>query len=188
MNLIILGAPGSGKGTQADLLCKKFNLFHISGGAALRREIASGSEKGRLLDHIMSKGELVPFETICSVTNPEMLANKNNFVLDGTPRDLAQAEYLTDFFKENKIELNHVIYLHVPDEKLIERLLLRSKTENRHDDTPQSIKERFVVFHNSTEPVISYYKSLGILTTVDGDRIVEEIATDMEKLVSSYER
>jgi adenylate kinase len=118
MTIIILGAPGSGKGTQADLLCKKFNLFHISGGAALRREIASGSKKGQLLDHIMSKGELVPFETICSVTNPEMLTHKNNFILDGTPRDLAQAEYLTDFFTENKMTFT-TLSTSVPDEKLM---------------------------------------------------------------------
>lgn len=185
MTIIILGAPGSGKGTQADLLCKKFNLFHISGGAALRREVASGSEKGKLLDHIMAKGELVPFETICSVTNPEMLTHKNNFILDGTPRDLSQAEYLTNFFAENEIKLDLVIYLHVPDEKLIERLLLRAKIENRHDDSLESIKERFRVFHKTTAPVIEYYKKQNLLTTVDGDRSIEDIAVDMEKLATS---
>lgn len=185
MNTIILGAPGSGKGTQADLLCKKFNLFHISGGAALRREIETGSRKGQLIEHVMEKGDLVPFETISSVIEPEILEHRNGFILDGSPRDLTQAEYLNDFLLENKISIDRVLYLHVPDEKLIERLLLRSKTEDRPDDNLESITERFNVFHNSTEPVIEYYKKQNLLTTVDGDRSIDEIAVDMEKIVSS---
>lgn len=183
MNLIILGAPGSGKGTQAEKIAKDFNLAHISGGASLRKEIDSGSRKGQLIEHVMEKGDLVPFETISSVIEPEILAHKDGFILDGSPRDLTQAEYLTEFLSENKINIDLVIYLHVPDEKLIERLLLRAETENRPDDNLESITERFRVFHQDTEPVINYYKRNAKLLEINGDRSIDEIAKELSNII-----
>ena len=183
MNLIILGAPGSGKGTQAEKIAKEFNLAHISGGASLRKEINSGSRKGELIEHVMEKGDLVPFETISSVIEPELLVHKDGFILDGSPRDLTQAEYLDQFLVENKIKVDHVIYLHVPDEKLVERLLLRAKTENRPDDNLESITERFKVFHQETEPVINHYRRDGRLLEINGDRPVEEIAKELSNII-----
>lgn len=183
MNLIILGAPGSGKGTQAEKIAKDFNLAHISGGASLRKEIDSGSRKGELIEHVMEKGDLVPFETISSVIEPEILAHKEGFILDGSPRDLTQAEYLSQFLSENKINVDIVIYLHVPDEKLIDRLLLRAKTEDRPDDNLESITERFRVFHEETEPVIDYYKKTANLVQIDGDRSIEEINKDLGNII-----
>ncbi len=183
MNLIILGAPGSGKGTQAEKIAKDFNLAHISGGASLRKEIDSGSRKGELIEHVMEKGDLVPFETISSVIEPEILANKDGFILDGSPRDLTQAEYLNEFLAENKIKIDIVIYLHVPDEKLIQRLLLRAKTEDRPDDNLESITERFKVFHEETEPVIDYYKKTAKLVQIDGDRSIEEISKELSNII-----
>ncbi len=183
MNLIILGAPGSGKGTQAELIAKNFNLAHISGGASLRKEIDSGTRKGELIEHVMEKGDLVPFETISSVIEPEILSNKDGFILDGSPRDLTQAEYLNEFLKENKINIDLVIYLHVPDEKLIDRLLLRAKTEDRPDDNLESIKERFKIFHEETEPVINYYKKNAKLIEVNGDRSIEQISQDLSNII-----
>lgn len=183
MNLIILGAPGSGKGTQAEKIAKEFNLAHISGGESLRKEIASGSRKGELIAHIMEKGDLVPFETISSVIEPEILENKDNFILDGSPRDLVQAEYLNAFFAENKINIDFVIYLHVPDEKLIDRLLLRAKTENRVDDNLESITERFKVFHQNTEPVTEFYKNNSHFLKIDGDRSIEDIAKELSNII-----
>ncbi len=183
MNLIILGAPGSGKGTQAEKIAKDFNLAHISGGASLRKEIDSGSRKGELIEHVMEKGDLVPFETISSVIEPEILASKDGFILDGSPRDLAQAEYLNEFLAENKIKIDIIIYLHVPDQKLIDRLLLRAKTEDRPDDNLESITERFRVFHEETEPVIDYYKKTAKLVQIDGDRSIEEISNDLSNII-----
>lgn len=183
MNIIILGAPGSGKGTQAELIAKNFNLKHISGGESLRKEVESGTPKGQLIGHIMQSGELVPFATISSVIEPVILENKNNFILDGTPRDLSQAEYLDAFFTENKIVIDYIFYLYVPEEKLIARLLKRAKLENRADDSEESIKERFTVFHNETEPVIAYYKTRQVFKQIDGDRTVEDIATDLRNII-----
>ena len=183
MNLIILGAPGSGKGTQAEKIASEFHLAHMSGGASLRKEIDSGSRKGELIEHVMEKGDLVPFETISSVIEPEILAHKDGFILDGSPRDLTQAEYLNQFLKENKIEINMVLYLHVPDEKLVERLLLRAKTEDRPDDNLESIQERFRVFHKETEPVISFYKQNAKFLEINGDRSVEEIAKELSNII-----
>lgn len=183
MNIIILGAPGSGKGTQAEKIAKDFNLAHISGGESLRKEIDSGSRKGQLIEHVMEKGDLVPFETISSVIEPEILSNKDGFILDGSPRDLTQAEYLNEFLKENKINIDLVIYLHVPDEKLIERLLLRAKTEDRPDDNLESITERFRVFHEETEPVINYYKENSKLVEINGDRTIEEIGSELSNII-----
>ncbi len=184
MNIIILGAPGSGKGTQAEKIAIEFKLAHISGGESLRKEIESGSRKGQLISHIMEKGDLVPFETISSVIEPEILENKNNFVLDGSPRDLVQATYLNEFFKDNEITIDLVIYLHVPEEKLIDRLLDRAKRENRVDDNLESIKERFKVFHEETTPVLDYYKKNANFLEVNGDRSIEEIETELRGIVS----
>lgn len=183
MNIILLGAPGSGKGTQAELIAKNYNLKHISGGESLRKEVESGSRKGEILGHIMESGELVPFATISSVIEPVILENKNNFILDGTPRDLAQAEYLETFFVENKIIIDHIFYLYVPEEKLVERLLKRAEIENRADDTLESIRERFVVFHSETEPVLDHFKKNPKYQQIDGDKSVEEIAENLRNII-----
>lgn len=185
MNIIFLGAPGSGKGTQAEKVAKEFHLAHISGGESLRKEAESGTRKGILIGHVMAKGELVPFETISSVIEPEMLAHKNGFLLDGTPRDLPQAEYLETFFKENKISIDFIFYLSVPQEKLVDRLLQRAKIENRQDDTLESIKERFVVFNTETLPVLDFYRSKPNFIEINGDRSVEEIAKEIKDIISA---
>lgn len=184
MNIIILGAPGSGKGTQAELISKSFNLIHISGGESLRKEVESGSRKGEILGRIMESGELVPFATISSVIEPVILENKNNFILDGTPRDIAQAEYLDSFFLENKIIIDHIFYLYVPEEKLVDRLTKRAEIENRADDSQNSIKERFEVFHKETEPVLEHFKKNPNYQQIDGDRSVEDIAQDLHNIIS----
>lgn len=183
MNIIILGAPGSGKGTQAEKIAQEFRLAHISGGQSLRKEIESGTRKGELIAHVMGKGDLVPFETISSVIEPEIISNKGGFILDGSPRDLTQAEYLNQFLSENKINIDLVIYISVPDQKLIDRLILRSKTENRVDDNLDSIQERFHIFHSDTEPVISFYKQNSKFVEVNGDRSIEEIAMEISNII-----
>ncbi len=185
MNIIFLGAPGSGKGTQAEKVAEHFHLAHISGGESLRKEAESGTRKGILIGHVMAKGELVPFETISSVIEPDLLAHKDGFLLDGTPRDLPQAEYLETFFAENKITVDIVFYLSVPEEKLIDRLLQRAKIENRQDDTLESIKERFVVFKNETLPVLDFYRSKNNFIEINGDRPVEEIAEEIRDIISA---
>ncbi len=187
MNIIILGAPGSGKGTQAEKIAQKFHLKHISGGESLRKEVDSGTRKGQLIGHIMEKGDLVPFDTISSVIEPELIAHKQAFILDGSPRDLVQAEYLEKFFLENKITVDLIIFLSVPEEKLINRLLDRATREGREDDTLQSITERFRVFHQNTEPVLDFYKKTAHFLEINGDRPIEEIAKELEDIIGNNE-
>jgi adenylate kinase len=186
MNLIILGAPGSGKGTQAELIAQKYHLKHITGGALLRQEVESGSPKGVLIGHIMNKGGLVPFQTITSITEPVIIDHKDAFILDGSPRDIDQATYLTDFFDEEQITLRQVFYLSVPTDKLVDRLMARAKQESRGDDNLETIKARFTVFEQETLPVIEYYQSRGILTEIDGDRSIPDIASHLDSIIATY--
>ncbi len=183
MNIILLGAPGSGKGTQSEKIAEHFKLAHISGGQQLRKEVESGTRRGELIGHIMEKGDLVPFDEISSVIEPELIAHKDGFVLDGSPRDLVQAEYLDKFLTQNNIVIDKVIYLSVPEEKLITRLLKRAELENREDDTLESITERFRIFHEITEPVLNYYRHKSNLLEIDGDRSVEDIAADLRNII-----
>lgn len=178
MNLIILGAPGSGKGTQAELLAKKFSLTHLSSGQLLRQEVETGSPKGKLISALMVEGKLVPFETILDVLETA-LKQASSFILDGTPRDLHQAEYLDYFFKENKIKLDKVIYLDIPLEAGISRIMKRAEIEHRSDDNYESVKKRMEIYQQATMPVIDYYQKQGVLIKVDGTPEIPAIFQDI---------
>lgn len=186
MNLIILGAPGSGKGTQAKLIAEKFGLLHISSGELLRQEVESGSEKGRLIGELQKKGELVPFETIIDVVlEPAFQKAKDGFILDGTPREIRQAEYLDWFLKEKKLhQIDKVIYLAIPPKVSLERLLRRAQTEDRPDDNRETILERLDVFEKETTPVIDFYHQKGILIEIDGTPDIQTILKDIVNRLS----
>ncbi len=175
MNLIILGAPGSGKGTQADLLAEKFGLVHLSSGQLLRKEAESGTPKGKLIANLLAEGKLLPFETVLEVFEPAFLSAKSGFILDGTPRDLHQSEYLDYFFNENKVELNKVIYLDIPTEIGVERIMKRAGIEHRADDNYDSVKKRMEVYQAKTMPVIDYYQKKGLLLKIDGTPDIQTI-------------
>jgi len=179
MNLIILGPQGSGKGTQAKLLAEKFGLKHISTGELLRAEAESGSEKGKLIGKILESGELMTFETVCDVLEPALLSAKNGFILDGTPRDIKQAEYLDWLLKENKITINKIILLDIPREVSLERLQKRAEIEHRSDDTPEAINERLNIYEKNTLPVVESYRRQGKLLVIDGTPGIEDIFQDI---------
>lgn len=179
MNLIILGPQGSGKGTQAKLLSEKFGLKHISTGELLRIEAESGSEKGKIIAKILTTGKLMPFETIVSVLEPALLSAISGFVLDGTPRDSQQAEYLNSFFKEKKIEIDKVILLEIPKEESLRRLGKRAEIEHRTDDTPIAINERLKIYEETTLPIIENYRSQGKLLVIDGTPDIQTIFNDI---------
>lgn len=179
MNLIILGAPGSGKGTQADLLAEKFSLTHLSSGALLRAEAESGSEKGKLIANLLVSGVLLPFETVLEVLETALKATKEGFILDGTPRDVRQAEYLEYFFNENKIKLNKVIYLDIPLEEGVKRILKRAQIEHRSDDNYESVKKRMEVYQAETLPVIEFYEKQSLLLKIDGTPDIQTIFKDI---------
>ncbi|MBI2310502.1 nucleoside monophosphate kinase [Candidatus Collierbacteria bacterium] len=179
MNLIILGAPGSGKGTQADLLAEKFGLTHLSSGQLLRKEAETGSPKGKLIADLLIGGKLLPFETVLEVLEPALKATTSGFILDGTPRNLHQSEYLDYFFKENKITLNKVIYLDIPIEEGIKRIMKRGQIEHRSDDNYDSVKIRMKAYQVETMPVIDYFEKKGLLIKIDGTPDIQTIFQDI---------
>lgn len=168
MNLILLGPPGSGKGTQAKLLADHFSLSHISSGQLLRQ----AAKENPAIQAILDSGELVPFETVLSVIKPKLV---DGFILDGTPRNLDQAEKLDQFFKDQHIDLDRVIYYDLPDEEGIKRLLSRAQKEHRSDDTPAVIQDRYEVYHQETQPLIDYYSQKNLLLTIDARPEVDTI-------------
>ncbi len=174
MNLIILGAPGSGKGTQAKLLADHFGLTHISSGQLLRQ----AAKTDPALQQILDSGELVPFGIVLKVILPS-LKNASGFVLDGTPRNLTQAIQLDQFFKEQGIAINHAILLDLPDDEAVTRLLKRAKTENRPDDNEDTIRERLKIYNQTTIPVIDYYFKRNLLRRIDGRPDIETIFQDI---------
>ncbi|HOX96255.1 MAG TPA: adenylate kinase [Candidatus Woesebacteria bacterium] len=183
MNLIILGPQGSGKGTQAKLIAEKYGLIHISAGDLLRAETKSGSKKGKIIAKILESGALVPFDTIFEVLEPKLKSSKG-FILDGTPRDLRQSEYLDWFLSQNKINIDKVILLEIPREISFERLSKRAKIEHRTDDTPEAITERLSIYERETLPVVERYRQEGKLLVIDGtpdiDTIFKEICNKLD--------
>lgn len=179
MNLIMHGPPGSGKGTQAKLLAENLGLRHISSGQLLREEVAKDSPKAKIIAKFQAKGELVPFETLLDILEPVILDSHSGFILDGTPRDLRQAEHLDWFLVQHKLKLSKFIFLSIPDTVSIDRLLKRAQVEHRPDDTYDTIKHRFEVYHHETEPVIRYYRQQGLVLEIDGTPTVEAIQADI---------
>lgn len=185
MNLIILGPQGSGKGTQAKLIAEKFGLKHISTGALLRSEATSGSEKGKIIAKILESGELMTFETVCDVLEPALLSAKNGFILDGTPRDIKQSEYLDWLLKENNIEIDKIILLEIPREESLKRLAKRAEIEHRSDDTPEAITERLKLYESNTLSVIEKYRQQGKLLVIDGTPDIQTIFQDIITNITS---
>ena len=159
-NVIICGAPGSGKGTQSDLIIKKYNLKHISTGDLLRKEIADGTELGKNAQQYISAGQLVPDDVIIGIIAHKLdTLNKEEIkgiILDGFPRTLAQAEALEKMLEDRGEETEVLVDLNVDEEELINRLLIRGKTSGRSDDNLETIQKRLNVYHSQTKPVSEY--------------------------------
>lgn len=175
MNLIELGVPGAGKGTQAKLLSEHFHITHISSGEALRQAAQQDTPKGQLIRELLATGELLPFDTVLEVITDLIKNSPDGFILDGTPRDLAQAEHMDWFFETEGIAVDHVLYYDLPDEIALERLLHRAEDSGRSDDTPETFKKRLEVYHQQTEPIIDHYRYQGKLIEIDARPSIEEI-------------
>jgi adenylate kinase len=180
MNLILLGAPGSGKGTQAKLLERELGVTHISTGDILRRAVAEGTPLGQEAQRLMSAGQLVPDRVMIELVRERLGAGvKGGFLLDGFPRTVDQAQGLDQMLADSGERIDHVLAIQVPREELMRRLLERARLEGRNDDTAEVIARRLEVYENQTVPVADWYRRRSILVEVDGGRTVEQVLTDI---------
>lgn len=177
LNIILCGAPGSGKGTQSELIVRKYGLGHLSTGDLLRSEIASGSKFGQQIDAIISKGNLVSDDIMLRLIDQYLESlpkDSKGVIFDGFPRTLNQAIEFEKMLAHKRTSA-HLIDLIVDEDELIERLLIRGKTSGRADDNLETIKKRLTVYHHQTEAVSKYYKELGKYHPVVGTGTIEEI-------------
>ena len=167
-NIVIFGAPGSGKGTQSDLLIEHYGLGHISTGDVLRNEIKNGTELGKTAQGFIDNGQLIPDDLMVSILAKkydEFGRGHKGVIFDGFPRTIAQAEALKKMLAERKHDMGIMIELIVDEETLLARLLNRAKEQGRADDNEETIKKRFEVYHKQTEPLSKWFEQEGIRNT-----------------------
>jgi len=213
MNIILIGPPGSGKGTQAKLLEDKHHLKQLSSGDMLRAAVAEGSEIGKKAKSYMEAGELVPDELVVEIVTDQIeKADGEGFILDGFPRNVHQAEVLDKMLKENGREIDLVPVIEVSDDRLVERVagrftcascgegyhdkFKRPKAEGvcdkcggvefirRPDDNPETVRNRLEVYHAQTKPLIDYYDKQGKVRMIDGEQSIDEVKKDLEHAMS----
>ncbi|MCQ4153310.1 MAG: adenylate kinase [Archaeoglobi archaeon] len=208
MNLILLGAPGAGKGTQAKFIVEKYGIPQISTGDMLREAVAKGTELGKKAKEFMSQGKLVPDEIVIGIVK-ERLRQKDcegGFILDGFPRTIAQAEALDRIMAEMGRKIDAVINISVPEEEIVRRIVNRricrkcgaiyhliydppkrpgicdkcgGELYQRDDDREEVVRQRFAVYRKSTQPLIDYYRKRGVLYEVDGTKDIESVKSEI---------
>lgn len=174
LRIVLLGPPGSGKGTQAEILAQGLGVPAISTGQMLRDAVAAASPLGLKVNEIMAAGELVDDETMADVVRERMAADdaQKGFVLDGYPRTLAQAATLQEILGGAGQRLEAVVQIDVPEGELVNRVLGRQ----RADDTEDVIRQRLAVYHEQTEPLVAFYRERGLLRDVDGHQSIEDVS------------
>jgi adenylate kinase len=177
MNLLLIGPPGSGKGTQGQMLSDRFGLVHIAAGDLLRDEVAKESEIGNAVAEYLNRGELVPDEVIIELLMPVIVhaVEHNGYVLDGFPRSVGQALVARKLAEEAGATPDAVIYLDAERDELVRRILERAKVEGRSDDTEDVIKNRLTVFDEATLPLVDYYRGRGLLHVIDANQTEEKV-------------
>jgi len=177
MRLVLLGPPGSGKGTQAALLKDRLNIVHISTGDLLRAAVAAGTELGKIAKATMDAGELVSDDLVLQLLEDRLGEPDvaNGYILDGYPRNLAQAEALDTLLARLNQNIDHALALIVDEEQIVARLAQRASEQGRTDDSESVVRHRLGVYAEQTAPVVNYYEDKGLLTRIDGVGSVEEI-------------
>ena len=185
--IIFLGPPGSGKGTQAEMLSKKLNFQHISVGDLLRENISNNTKLGKLATTYVDSGELVPDDLIIELVNSSVQSLQNNkgsqfsgMILDGFPRTINQASSLDVKISDLGARIKSVIYLDILDEKIITRLQARG----RNDDKPDLIRNRLNVYRDQTEPLLGYYKEKKLLDSINGDQKMEDVNSSILNVIT----
>ena len=183
MNILLLGPQGSGKGTQAKRISEEYGIPHIATGDMLRAAMAAGTELGRKVKPIYDSGQLVPDDLMIELIRERLAQDdtENGFVLDGFPRNMAQAEALDPMLREIGKELTVVFVLQLPDEVCIERLTKRAQLEGRLDDTPEAIAKRLEIYHRETEPLIEWYRIRSNVVMIHADRSVNEVFGEIQQ-------
>nr|AKQ01304.1 adenylate kinase, adenylate kinase [uncultured actinobacterium Rifle_16ft_4_minimus_15811] len=189
LDIVVLGPPGAGKGTQAKLIEADRGIPQIATGDILRAAVAAGSELGLRVKAILDRGDLVPDELMIELIRGKLSEDgtKEGFVLDGFPRTLAQAEALDAMLAEFGRRLALALEFHVPEEVAVERLRGRARAEGRTDDEPEVIRHRLEVFRAQTGPVLEHYRAQGILVAVHAQRPVEEVQAEVQQALDSAE-
>jgi adenylate kinase len=169
VNVLLIGPPGSGKGTQGERLSQRLGLEHIAAGDLLRAEVTEGTPLGRQVEAMMERGDLVPDTVILSLLIPKVLAaaELNGYLLDGFPRSVEQALEARKLADQANAGPHAVIYLDAPREELVRRILARAEIEGRPDDNPETVSNRLQVFDEATKPLIEYYRNRGLLHVID---------------------
>ena len=176
-NIVIFGAPGSGKGTQSDFLVKKYNLVHLSTGDLLRAEIAAKSDLGKIAEGLIAKGEFVPDNLIIDLLAGaiDKYPSANGFIFDGFPRTVVQAEALDKMLAERSMQVNTMLNIAVDNDELVARLLNRGKTSGRSDDNLETIRQRLKTYEEKTMPVIGFYEKQGKSHPIAGMGTMDEV-------------
>ncbi len=191
LNIILFGPPGAGKGTQSELIIKKYDLIHIATGDLFRKHMSEGTELGKLAQQYIKEGKLVPDEVTIKMVDAKIEENKKatGFIFDGFPRTVAQAQTLDSILKNKKSPISGVVALEVPDNELRERLKERAKTSGRVDDQDEEkINTRLNVYHQETSPVANYYDKLGKLKRVNGVGTIDGIFDAICQAIQSFQK
>lgn len=185
MFILILGAPGSGKGTQGSIVAQRLGIPKITTGDILRTAVKQGTTLGREARRYMDKGTLVPDGIVLDLIKQELAsqAAANGAVLDGFPRTAPQAELVDRTLAERGHRLNHILLLDVAEEELVARMRTRARVEGRSDDDPEVVKTRLKVYQRDTAPLIAHYAQRGIVHRIPGTGTVEQIAEEIKRVV-----
>jgi adenylate kinase len=187
MRMLLLAPPGAGKGTQGARLAEHFGVRHIAAGELFREHISRQSEIGRAAKAYVDRGELVPDGLVLDLIMPVVVAAtaEGGYVLDGFPRTMPQALAAAELGLRLGVRFHAVVYLDVAEDELVRRLRRRTKEQGRADDTADVIRHRLRVFAEKTRPLIEYYRSRGILVSVDGDQPVDKVTSDILRALSA---
>ena len=189
LNIVIFGAPGSGKGTQSDNLIKTYGLFHISTGDVLRDNIKRGTELGATAKAYIDKGQLIPDALMIDILASVLDANKEaaapGVIFDGFPRTIPQAEALEVMLQERGTAVSTVVGLEVPEEELVRRIILRGQQTGRSDDKMETVKNRLEVYNNQTSPLKAFYQEKGLYQAIPGTGSIDEIFDRIKQAVDA---
>lgn len=187
-NIVIFGAPGSGKGTQSDLMIEKYGFNHISTGDVLRAEIKNGTELGKTAKGFIDNGQLIPDELMVNIlasVYDSFGKEHKGVIFDGFPRTIPQAEALKAMLAERGHKVAAMIELDVPEDELMKRLIKRGQESGRADDNEETIKKRLTVYHSQTAPLIDWYKNEKLYAHIKGIGELETITADVCKAIDA---